>query len=455
MKDSFDLRPYLRAIGRRWYWIAAAVLIGITIAAVSALSRKPIFSATAQVFYRPTQTQVMLEERVVTTEMIDAAARRRSLVALAKSSNVEAQIPSETLERLSPDRYMVGSLADRITVRVDGDIFQITAHGSTPEQAHDLANAWATGFVDTVNKLYGNKAAGGVSTQVDDLQRRLAEAQVAYENFLGTNGIDELDQRISAVKGVLDASLRADELQYTSYLTRTQELDLVLRDAEALRREVADGRPVGLGENLSALLLRARAIGGLRNTGDGAPALQLQLDPSDALAGEGVTLDDLDALIETLREQIADARSAATALGAAIAEESRGPDSALQTEEQNAYYAQLAELTRQREVEEGKLKALKQERELALEAVQIVRRKQTEQQLAAAQPDAEVSVAWNAVLPVAPSGPSILRDAAIGGAAGMLIGVIAALLAELGGARIPQVRRGRPVERRADSPSSS
>jgi uncharacterized protein involved in exopolysaccharide biosynthesis len=450
MNDEIDLRPYLRALIRRWRWILLAALLGAVGAGLAALMQPTMFSSTASVFVRSTQSEVTLDPRFVTKDVADPIARRKTLLGFAKSPSVEMQIPRDVINRLAPSNYVVGMLASRISATSDGELIQITARDSTPEQARELADAWAIGFVSYANQLYGS--GGGISdasARVREASDNYAAAQRAYEQFLGTSRIDELNQNIVATASVISETDQLDRSRQGAFLGGAQSLEFILRDAQALREELATGQQVKLGETLSALLLRARAAGG---------DLQIQLQVGQAGVagqGEGPTVADLDAFIKSLQAQIADRRAAAAEIADALQKNVAPPNSSLRPEQRAAYFTRLLDLRRQLEVEEGKRLALKQDRDVALDALQVVRRKVAEEQVTAAQPGSEVRLASKALLPAQPNRPRTTMNALAGGVGGLVLGSIVVLLVELLSGRVTMGRRPAGIERTANSPSSS
>lgn len=450
MEDEIDLRPYLLAIVSRWRWIVLAAIIAAATASAISLLGPPTYTAAATVFLRATHSQVTLDPRFVTNEAIDAGAHRQGLLALAKSNLIQAQIPPETLKSLVSAGDVVGELASRIGVKANGDLLIISADAPTPEQARTLVDAWAAGFVKYANALQGNANVSTNGTeQVHTATERYATAERAYEQFLGTSHLYELQQRIAATSGVITNTQKAMQTSHTAALANVQRLESVLRDAEALRGEIAAGSSIGPSQKLATLLLRARASGGERL------AVQLQVGQFGTPGnGEGVTVANLDAFIRALQMQIADNRTNATKIAAALTSNTLGSDSGVAPEQQAAYYTQLLDLRRQLEAEEGKRRLLEQERDVAIEGLQVVRRKLAEEQVAAVRPDAEVQLAGKAQLPDRPSSRHTLLLGVAGGLAGALIAIVGVLLVELGAIAIPRSERRAP-DRRANSPSSS
>ena len=154
--DDIDLRPYLIAIARRWYWIVVGALVAALIAAGISAQLPRAYTATASVlmFIRQTGSQVGTNEPLVRIETIDITARRQGLLALVQNSAIETQIKPDDLQRVAPAGYVPGSLTQQIATDADGDLLTIAATAASPEQAQALADIWASTFVSYADTLY-------------------------------------------------------------------------------------------------------------------------------------------------------------------------------------------------------------------------------------------------------------------------------------------------------------
>lgn len=451
MDFEIDLGRYFSALAHRWFWIVLAAALGAALAIAGSFMTPSRYAATSAVLLSPTRSQVTLDPRFVTNEAIDATARRQALLALAKSPAIETQIPSQTLKTLVPAGYTVGRIASQITVKAEGDLLQVSSTASSPQQAQALANAWALALVDYLNALQGNTGTPTTgNAQIRTATERYTAAQQAYEQFLGSSRRDELQQKIGETLQVISDTAQADQSRYRAYLAHVEQLESVLRDANALRAEIAANPAVGSDEKLAVLLLRTRAAGGEQ------PPVQLQVGQSVAAGDDGsATLTNLDGFIKALQTQIVDMRAAATKAAADLTSDTGPPGSGLDSSQREANYGRLLELRRQLEAEEGKRQLLQQERDITLEGLQVVRRKIAEEQVATVRPDAEVRLAAKAPMPEQPLKRYTLLLAIAGSFAGAMLGVIAVLLAELSGLGSLKPADQVMMDRRINSPSSS
>jgi capsular polysaccharide biosynthesis protein len=204
MEYEIDLGRYLRALGRRWFWMLAAGVICAVVAGGVYLMLPVRYTASSTVFFRPTRSQVRLDERFVTDATIDIASQRTTLLILAKSPGIAALVPEETLARLGLAGKSATEIADTIDASATGDLISIFASATTPEQARGLSDAWAEAFVARANELYAQSAPPVNNEQVE---ARYAAAQKAFEQFTGSNRTSELDQRITATESVITRTL--------------------------------------------------------------------------------------------------------------------------------------------------------------------------------------------------------------------------------------------------------
>lgn len=157
---EIDIHPYLAEIVRRWYWIILGVLLTALPAAALLLLQPPTYSATSSVLMliRQTGSQIGLNQPLVSVETIDVGARRQGLLALSRNTAVESRLPQDVIDRIALANYRPGMFIQQnlIQVRADGDLINISAEATSPEQAKLLADAWATTYVEYVGTLYND-----------------------------------------------------------------------------------------------------------------------------------------------------------------------------------------------------------------------------------------------------------------------------------------------------------
>lgn len=433
----------LRSVAQHWRLILLTTIVAAMSAAVFSLLAPQTYTSEASILVRSRYSQVTLDPRFVTSETkaSDSSQTRQAILGLAKSDLIEAQIPAETRTKLLQNTPQGVSLAEQISVRPNGDWVQIVAKTNSYDQAPMLVDAWATAFITYTNKLYSDSGVeDDVTIQMQEAGERYAAAQRAYEQFVGSNRIHELEQNINAVMGVITRTAEVEKHSYRDYLTRAQELELVLRDAQVLRAQLDTAQSVSQGERLALLLLRARASGG------GELSVQVGIDQS--LVGTedpAVIRAELDELLTMLLEQISATREAASELASSLTAEGDTSSSGLTAAQRQAYYTQLLGFEQQLAQEMSTLRLLEQQRGVAQEALVVVQRKAAEQQVTTAGENAVVILASSASEAVSSISHTPLWSIA-GGVAGMLIGTMAAVLLGLLGLSLPVLRRKQAVD---------
>ena len=435
-----DLRFYVLAVLRRWHWIIAAAILTAGAAGVASLLLPRTYTATATVVIQPIPSQMASDLR--TENLLKTIVSKSSLswvLALATSNTVEALIPPDVLKRLVAAGDPAVPLADRMRVRTEANLIRISTSARSAEQAQELANVWAASFVDLINSFFviGGESLEILGQQVRDADQRYVEAQRAYERFLSASRSDELDRSISSITTVIDDAQKAAKERYGAYLARVRELDLVLRDAESLRNQMALGQLSGLGSTLFVLSLRARAGGGV------SLPVQLQVEQLTALAGgQNIETADLDAWIAELRQQIAGLRAEVERVATGLAGKSPAPEFILTAGQHLGYYKHLRELRQQREVEEGRRRALEKERDVKFETKLALERRLGEQRVASLGSGKLARLAVKAQPPSKPSSPRSLRNVAVGGLVGLSLGFIVALVAAVIGVPLGVAQAG-------------
>lgn len=450
--DEIDLRPFLFSLLRRWRWVFGAAILGAGVVAAIILVQPRNYEATALLLFEGERTQLALDERIVAADSVlsDRFSRRSAWIALAQSDAMIRLLPPEVVEEVLPDNITQEELSDYISVTTEGDLIELSAIGTTPEKAQLLANTWGRVYVTHVNTLTTGDGTALIATeqQLADAQARYETAQGAFEMFVGTAQMGELDNRIANLSALLEANLASKQTQYAEQISMVNGLQFFLQHVQSLRSEVEGGSTTGLGEDLAALSLRLQSIGG-------TAGLQLQIDDLtsvDTTPEEVVAT--LDRLAASVREEINSRNTRIAELNEAMEANTPAPGSNLTAEQFNGYYAQLRDWSRQREELEGQYLTLLQERTVTLEALEVLQRRRAEQAAAGTPTDIEVLFAGEASLPIKPANRGLVRSTIIGGIMGAMLGVVAALATGLR-STLDTTRRQRTADRPADSPSYS
>ena len=114
MEDDFDLRPYIKALGKhRWIILAMVLLCTVPVILYHLFLSTPVYQATAHILITHTRSEINFDPRFVTLDSDTAAAssysslnesaRRAALTALVQSGAVAAQVVDELTGELGPD----------------------------------------------------------------------------------------------------------------------------------------------------------------------------------------------------------------------------------------------------------------------------------------------------------------------------------------------------------------
>ncbi len=452
MDSELDLRTLLRTALTYWRILAVATLIaGLAALALTFVIKRPV-RASADILISPNSEQITLDSRYSSrdaTLLTTSSFQRQGLIALASSSTVEAQVAEQLIADGQLNAYVPGALQEKISVVAQGDLVRIIASDRDMDKAVALATAWSSTYERIVAESYSrsNAASSQIDSQVTGARQRYDAAQKALEDFLATSERVAVDQQILRVTGILEGSRASGTFLYTQYLTRVQELDLILADASALREQSASGSGSDLSDSLSVLALRARVAGGA------VLPVQLRFDDPATLASAGrATLQELDSLISVLGDE----RERMLKRSHELAQSLAGGDESsvgLTPEARKGYERDLTTLISQRELLDGKEAALTQQRDVALSSLELLLRKSDEDQIARTVSQVEVRIV--SVGPVAPVSLllQLLINLTLGVAVGVAAGVILILFQSL--RRLRRVAGLPSSDRPADRPAAT
>lgn len=415
MEQEIDLRPYVRALLRRWRLFVSFALAFAIIGIILAVLLRSSSQADANVLILPSSSQISLDERFVTrdaTLLTTPAFQRQALIGLATSSTLERrvadQLPPPEDEPLKP-----GDLLKKIEVSSEGDLVQITARGETEADALELAEIWATTYERLVAEVYSRDAAGMalLDEQIEAARQRYDAAQAELEQFLGQDELLTTEHQINSISSLLGDSTSAETTLYSQYLSRTQELDLVLSDARTLRAQIQEGESDDLSNRLALFSLRARVVGG-------QIPVEIRIDDPEVFGLKAdLALAELDSLISVLEEQRGRLVSQAEQLaqGLATGEQSQV---GLDPLTRRRYEQELTRLRQYREQLAGQQRQVEQRRNIAFNSLELLQSKRDEQQIAETAP--LVAVRYISATTSPPS--SLLFHVGLRGLIGLIFG---------------------------------
>lgn len=403
MEEEIDLRPYLAALLKYWYWIIGSGLAAAIVALIVSNILPPTYEATALVAITRPRYVLQFDSRFQNVSNIQPV--YRAYPELATSDGILAELRQAngnlaSVAGLSELRQMLSA-----TAGADPSLIRLSAKGRDSQAVAALANSWADIYVRRANELFGNQSMDQVTFFTTQLELAAQEVERAQQNLVLFQG-----QNRSAI---LETQLLAYADVQTVYLARQQALALLLEDIAGLKRQLAGqsaNQPITAADQLTALLLQIKAFG----AGEAA-TLQLQLDgqvpgPELSAAEQRVLLDSL----------------AGALGGTAVNIERRLADLEPQI------------LQAQRDLQESiaTLDRLQRDLTTAQETYTTLARKLEEARLTTEGVGSEVQLASYAAVPETAVGPRRGLNTAVAGALGIFLGLVWVL----GSVWWPQVR---------------
>lgn len=444
MEEEIDLRPYIRAIFRAWYWIVGAAVVTAVVAFLVSSRMPETYEAEAVVAIVRERTTVSFNTSIETQEDIlgsrDVNSRREALIALVTSNDVAEQVLAEVGDLLAADERSAADLLKKVNASNAGDLIVITVSHEDPQAAAEIANVWARIYESHVNMLYMSRTSTNpetVAAQVAVAQAAYDQAQTELETFRGENRVTLLENEIKAQEALLTNYLTArskiqsapSEFQANArqqllahYYADLSNIELWLADAQALRDQVqadAGSAAANVGNALALIALRNRIFGGSEAT------IILQVDLVNP--AEAVQPADVEAVIEVLTARRAETEAQIESLSISFAavepaETVVGEDHPInqRIEELNANLLQLqAELAAQTAQDQE----LTQVRDLAWETYQALAKKEAEVTIAVESTGTEVRLASRSAVPDEPAGRSGLIMAVVAAVVGGMLAV--------------------------------
>ncbi|MDN4641606.1 polysaccharide biosynthesis tyrosine autokinase [Agreia sp. PsM10] len=159
-----ELSGYLRVLRVHWMAIVAATLLGCIVAFGWTLVQPKVYTADATGFI---YTGASDELAVASLGNTYAISRAKSYLDIAKSRAVAVYAIDKLGLKGTPE-----SLVGRIDVTnpLDTPTLKISASGSSPEAARDLAEAWVEGLAQQVSQLENSDTANAAATSVVKLK---------------------------------------------------------------------------------------------------------------------------------------------------------------------------------------------------------------------------------------------------------------------------------------------
>jgi uncharacterized protein involved in exopolysaccharide biosynthesis len=287
-EQEIDLRPYVEALVDKWYWIVGLGVLAAVVAYGASKLLTPTYEATALVAITEPRQRVQFDPRIQTV------ADNQPLQAYPDLALSDALL-SEMLAQLPEDYELtLTALRKKLIAEPGRDptLLMLTASDESPAKAAELANSWAGLFVDWANQIYGDQGDQQLlffEEQLEEAGNKLKEADQALIDFQGQNRSYILENEILALQ-----QTQAD------YLAKQRQANLILQDIDSLLAQV-NGSDQENVDQLAAILLQIRALGGVPNSTESTLPWQIQINVNGQ---SDLSQSDQEALLSNLRETL-------------------------------------------------------------------------------------------------------------------------------------------------------
>jgi uncharacterized protein involved in exopolysaccharide biosynthesis len=425
--DEIDLRPYILAILKNWWLIAAVMVIFAAIGFGYTMTRPRGYQAAATLVLTRTRTTLALADRFPTvSEPVDPRARQDAIITIAQSEAL-AQAVAKKMGNALPKDISPKDLIKKIDITVKGDAMIVTADGDDPAQAAALANAWSQQMLIAINNAYSaEQPASDVSGQLDTARQAYEQAQKTLEDFLANNQIDLLKSKIDESRALFEAMGGDRSYSIRYYYDRKHEMEDLLVRVEALKEQVANGatsKAAAIGDALAIINARGPGLNANKDgLGSSKPVsntvnVQLQiLDPGNLADTTANSSADLDRVIQIAKTEAAAADDAIKTLSQNVTQ-GKGYESL------NTVATQLRNYQSQYEAEKARQKDFTNQRDITLAAFQALSQKEIELKNTA-QASSYINIASLAVTPEA-AAPRNTAKLTLGAAfLGLVLGMV-------------------------------
>ena len=403
MEDEIDLRKYVQVLLRWRWWIAGLALLAAVAALAVSFLLPPSYEAKALVAI--TQPRYIMQFDPRFEAATDILPVYKAYPELATGD----ELLGDLLAGLNPLPEGVETLDDlrdllEAALGADPSVVRMTARAGDPMEAARVANDWAELFVDRANEIYG----GQNGEQVRFFEGQLAEAQGKLEAAEGALVAFQARNQGSS----LNAKLGSARQEQAEYLAEQRETVRLSQDIGGLRAQLATrqgGATATLGDELSVLRLRTRALDSAGAGAQGLSDIQLQVGEQGTLSGR--TVEELVALLDALQDGLEGKAEEVTA-------------------RLEALEPQILALQQQVQEVDNEADRLVRTRDVTRDTYLILTRKVEEARIAAQDTEREVRLASRAAAPEKPVSPRKKLNTLVGGALGLMMGVVGAFALE-------------------------
>jgi polysaccharide biosynthesis transport protein len=431
---EIDLGKYLEILLRQWALLLGAAII-CALAAAAFVIRTPVgYQARVLVATTKIASSVTfgssietLSEGQLPVTLVDRKARLQSYVALVSNPVIAERVYEELKDDFGDRLPAPESLIKMVSgsVLTGSDAVEIKVSNTDPVMVQRIADAWGRHYVDYVNKLYAmgssQETLANVQKQVSEAHVKFLKAEQDYITFLVSSPLEEFNR-------IREELIRVDRLR---------------ADAHGLLEHVKMGGEGAAASNAPAVsILKTQVFSsstGADKTQPGSSTSPIQSNPislqfqaNPLLASQQDLIADIDSLVNTLdnRIQILTERVDYLVLQQQSQPGSASTEAIQQVENPRISVAEdvIRILASKIEQEEGRRKDLALSRDLSWNSYQNLATKEAELMIASQTGGQEVVLGSTAY--VSRNGSSLIRNVALAGLVGMMLGIFMAFFIE-------------------------
>lgn len=364
---------------------------------------------TKQEGWQPVDTQAYLSTQIDIIKSDKVA--QRAVELLPADQEPMLSLRKEAASRPQPQVWMAHEIQQGLDVKParESNIVNIEWKGRSPQAAARVANAFAQAYLDTSVNLKTQPAqryADWFDTQVKDAKQRLEQAQARLSDF-------------QQKAGIISSNEQGD------YETaRLKDLNDQLLIAQGRRQ-------VGSGET-SSQVMQSPLVNNMRAD---VARLEAKIQEGSATMGPNhPKMREMQAELRSMQSRLA-AESARVGSGAAVAAHASAARIRELQDEINAQKTRVLATNKAR----GELSVLQREVDSAQKAYETVAASASQSRLQAMQTQSNVVFLGSATAPLDASGPTKRQIMMLALAAGLVLAMAGALLAELLNRRVRSV----------------
>jgi len=163
--EEISLREYLRVVQRRKWTVILLTLLTMSVAFGASSLQAPVYSATAEVLLRPRASEVAVGSGAA-VQARDATRALQTEIRIIESRPLQALAQEKLGYRAATSASPAG----------DTDVILIRGESTVPRRAADIANAYATAYVEFKRKSIVDEflaAVNEIQAQIDEVQRQI------------------------------------------------------------------------------------------------------------------------------------------------------------------------------------------------------------------------------------------------------------------------------------------